>query len=61
MQAHYLVNIDLCVPFCLVGGMHWQEVSCLGQPIHNDPYGIVVSGGIGQSHNQVHANVLPFP
>jgi hypothetical protein len=30
MQTHYLVNIDFCIFFCLVGGMHWQEMSCFG-------------------------------
>jgi hypothetical protein len=61
MQANYLVNVDFCIFLCPVGGMYWQEMSCLGQPIHNDPNRIVVSGGIGQSHNEIHANILPFP
>jgi hypothetical protein len=61
MQMNYLVNINLCILFCHVGGMHWQEMSCLGQPIHDDPNRIVVPGGIGQSHNKIHANILPFP
>jgi hypothetical protein len=41
--------------------MYWQEMRCFGQPIHNDPNRIVVAGGIGQSHNEIHANILPFP
>jgi hypothetical protein len=60
MQTHYLIHIDLCIFLCLVGGMHWQEMSYLGQSVHNDPNRIMVSGGIGQPHNEVHANVLPF-
>jgi hypothetical protein len=44
-----------------VGGMYWQEMRCIGQPIHNDPNGIVVPRGIGQSPNEIHANILPFP
>jgi hypothetical protein len=46
MQANYLVNVDFCIFLCPVGGMYRQEMSCLGQPIHNDPNRIVVSGGI---------------
>jgi hypothetical protein len=61
MQTHYLINIDFCILLCLVGGMHWQEMRCFGQPIHNDLDGIIVSGGIGQSHDKIHANILPFP
>jgi hypothetical protein len=60
MQMHYLLNIDLCVLLCLMGGMYWQEMHCFGQPIHNDPNRIMVPGGIGQSHDKIHANILPF-
>jgi hypothetical protein len=61
MQTHYLINTNFCIFLCLVGGMHWQEMSCLGQSIHDDPNRIMVSGGIGQSHDKIHANILPFP
>ena len=61
MQTNYLVNVDLRILLCPVGGVHWQEVSGLGQPVHNNPNGIMVPGGIGQSQYKVHANVLPFP
>jgi hypothetical protein len=38
-------------------------MSCLGQPIHNDTYGIVPlgGGGIGQPYDELHAYILPFP
>jgi hypothetical protein len=61
MQTNYLVNVDLCILLCPVGGVYWQEMSGLGQPVHNNPNRIVVPGGIGKSHDKVHANVLPFP
>jgi hypothetical protein len=61
MQANYLVNVDFCIFLCPVGGMYWQEMSCLGQPIHNDPNRIMVSVGIGQSYDEIHAHILPFP
>ena len=61
MQTNYLVNVDFCILLCPVGGVYWQEVSGLGQPVHNNPNRIMVPGGIGQSHDKVHANVLPFP
>jgi hypothetical protein len=41
--------------------VHWQEMSGLGQPVHDNPNGIMVPGGIGQSYDKIHANVLPFP
>ena len=61
MQTNYLVDVDFCILFRPVGGVYRQEMSRLGQSIHNDPNGIMVLGGIGQSHDKVHANVLPFP
>jgi hypothetical protein len=32
-----------------------------GQAIHNDPYRVVPMRGAGQTHNEVHTNVFPFP
>ena len=61
MQTNYLVDVDFCILLRPVGGMYWQEMSCLSQSIHNDPNRVVVPGGIVQSHNEIHANILPFP
>jgi hypothetical protein len=61
MQASYLVNVNFSILFRPVGGVYRQEMSCLGQSVHNDPNGIMVPGGIGQSHDKIHANILPFP
>jgi hypothetical protein len=61
MQANYLVNVDFCILLCPVGGVYRQEMSCLGLSVHNDPNGVMVPGGIGQSYNKIHTNVLPFP
>jgi hypothetical protein len=41
--------------------LHWEEMSYLGQSIYDDPYGIMMLGGIGQSHDKVHTFVVPFP
>jgi hypothetical protein len=61
MQANYVVNVDFCILLRPVGGVYRQEMSCLGQSVHNDPNGIMVPGGIGQFHDKIHTNVLPFP
>jgi hypothetical protein len=61
MQTNYLVNVDFRILLRPMGGVHRQEVSCLGQSVHNDPNGIMVPRGIGQPHDEIHANVLPFP
>jgi hypothetical protein len=61
MQANYLVNVNFGILFRPVGGVYRQEMSCLGQSVHNDPNEIMVPRGIGQSHDKIHANILPFP
>jgi hypothetical protein len=48
MQANYLVNVDFSILFRPVGGVYRQEMSCLGQSVHNDPNGIMVWGGVAK-------------
>jgi hypothetical protein len=36
-------------------------MSRFGEPIYNNPYGVIFFRSIGQSHNKVHAYVIPFP
>jgi hypothetical protein len=43
--------------FCLDG----QEVSNLHKLINYDPYGVKTFGYFGQSHNEIHTNIFPFP
>jgi hypothetical protein len=45
-------------PVC--GGYRYS-VSWLSQTIHNDPYRVVPTRGEGQTHNEVHEDVFPFP
>jgi hypothetical protein len=47
MQANYLVNVNFSILFRPVGGVYRQEMSCLGQSVHNDPNGIMVPEVLG--------------
>ena len=38
-----------------------DEMSNLGQSIHDDPYGVIPTRGVRQTHNEVHVDVFPFP
>jgi hypothetical protein len=36
-------------------------MSCLGQPIHDNPYGVMILGGIGQSYDKFYTDVISLP
>jgi hypothetical protein len=41
--------------------VHRNEVRGLGEPIHEYPDGIKLAGRGRQTHNEIHADVFPFP
>jgi hypothetical protein len=60
MQTQDASNIQISLLLSPVVGMHWNEVSRLGEPINNHPDGIKLVGGERQTHNEIHADVFPF-
>jgi hypothetical protein len=39
---------------------HRNEMSRLGEPINDHPYGVKLAGRERQTHNEIYANVFPF-
>jgi hypothetical protein len=37
------------------------ELGRLSQAVHDDPYRVIPTRGVRQTHNEVHADVFPFP
>jgi hypothetical protein len=61
MQTQDASNIQLNVLLSPVVGVHLNEMSRLGEPIHNHPNGVKLTGRERQTHNEIYADVFPFP
>jgi hypothetical protein len=53
-------NIQFIILLCPLVGVQRNEVSRLGESIHNHPDGIKLAGRERQTHNEIHAGVFPF-
>jgi hypothetical protein len=40
--------------------VHWKKMCHFRQSVHNDPNRIMMPRGVGQTHNEIHADVIPF-
>jgi hypothetical protein len=54
-------NIQFSILLCPVVGVLWNEVSKLGESIHDHLDGVKLVGRERQTHNEIHADVFPFP
>jgi hypothetical protein len=61
MQTQDVSNIQFSVLLSPVVGVHWHEMSRLGEPINDDPDGIKLAGRERQTHNEIHVDVFPLP
>ena len=44
-----------------VGSADRNKVCNFGQPVNNNPNGIMPSVGLGQASYEIHTNLIPFP
>jgi len=61
MQSHNSFDIQLCQLDHWHPEVHRQEMSTLGQSIHNNPDDVVPSKSSWQMGHNVHRDVIPFP
>jgi hypothetical protein len=61
MIADYVCYVELGILSDPVGGRYEYEVGSLSQAVHDDPYRVVPTRGVRQTHNEVHTDVFPFP
>jgi hypothetical protein len=60
MQTQHASNIQFNILLIPIVGVHQNEMSRLGEPINDHPYGVELEGRERQTHNEIHANVFPF-
>src|SRR5436853_5522454 len=61
MQSHYLCDVQLTELPDSVGHPHRQEMSRFGQPVDDNPDGIVTLSAPRQTTDEVHRHLLPLP
>jgi hypothetical protein len=61
MHTQDASNIQFSVFLSPVGGVHRNEMSRLGEPINGHPDRVKHMGNERQTHNEIHADVFPFP
>jgi hypothetical protein len=54
-------HVELSILSDPVCGGYEYKVGRLSQAVHDDPYQVVPTRGARQTHNEVHADVFPFP
>ena len=59
MEAEHPLDEEIGEVFGVGCRGAWYQVSLLGQAVYHHPDGITTVG-LGESHNKVHANVLPW-
>jgi hypothetical protein len=60
MEIQDASNIQLSVLLNSVVGMHRDEMSRLGELIHDHPDEIKLTGRERQTYDEIHADVFPF-
>ena len=61
MYAHYAGAVQICQLFSRVGSLDGNKMGNLGQPIDNDPNGVMSTGGPWKSGDKIHSDFIPFP
>jgi len=61
MQPHNFLNVQLGQLGYIHSQIHCQEVSTLGQSVHNNPDGIMTPKGSWQVGHKVHRDAILFP
>jgi hypothetical protein len=61
MQTLHMIDVDLSILLNSVLGVDRHEVGGFGELINDHPNRVKLAGNQCQSHNEVHANVIPLP
>ena len=61
VPSHHLSNIDISQILGLYALLDRNKIGTLGQPIHDDPYGVHSQRGPGKLGDEIHSNIFPFP
>jgi hypothetical protein len=56
-----MCDVDLCISLNIVVGVDGYEVSGFGESINDHPNRVKFADSQLQTHNEVHANVIPLP
>ncbi|TMX03717.1 hypothetical protein EJD97_014692 [Solanum chilense] len=61
MPSHNLINVKSRIILSSISRLHRNKVGRLSNPVHNNPYRVMLSPSLRKTNNKVHINGLPFP
>ncbi|TMW89605.1 hypothetical protein EJD97_016910, partial [Solanum chilense] len=61
MPSHNLINEESRIILGSISRIHMDKVGRLSQPIHNNPYEVMLSLCLRKTNHKVQINGLPFP
>ncbi|TMX04665.1 hypothetical protein EJD97_006086, partial [Solanum chilense] len=61
MPPHNLINIKSHIILVSVGRLHWDKVRRYSQPVHNNPYRVMLPPSPRKTNHKVHINGFPLP
>jgi hypothetical protein len=56
-----MINVDVSILLNSILDVDRYEVGEFGESIHDHPNRIKLAGSQRQSHNKIHANIIPLP
>ncbi|TMX03691.1 hypothetical protein EJD97_014820, partial [Solanum chilense] len=61
MTSYNLINVESRIILNFVRRLHRDKVGRLSHPLHNNPYGVMLSSSLRKTNHKVHINGIPLP
>ena len=61
MSSHNLINVESRIILGSVSTLYMDKLGRLSHPVHNNPYGVILSPSLRKTNHEVHINGLSFP
>ena len=61
MSSHNLIYVESRIILASVRGLHRDKVGRHSHPVHNNPYGVMLSPSLWKTNHEVHINGLSLP
>jgi hypothetical protein len=60
MKSNNLIKIDFGILLNRISGVHGKKMSSFSKSINDYPYGVMLSGHVRKTNNEIHTNVFPL-
>ena len=60
MQSHNIINVESRLILCSISRIYKDKVDRVSHPVHNNPYGAMLSPSLRKTNHEVHINGFPL-